>query len=60
VRVVLLLLLLVRVLPVALLGGPLVTVWQLGQVLLGTRLDIRVHEVVVLWEVGRQVSRVGR
>jgi hypothetical protein len=43
-----LLLVLVLVLLLALLSGPLVTVRQLGQVLLGTRLHIRVDEVVIL------------
>jgi hypothetical protein len=44
----LLLLLRVLVLLLALLRGPLVTVRQLGQVLLGTGFHIRVGEVVIL------------
>lgn len=56
VRVLLLVLLRVRVLLFALLGGPLVAVWQLGQVLLGARLHIRLGEVVVL-RMGRQGGR---
>jgi hypothetical protein len=38
----------VLVLLLALLGGPLVAVRQLGQVLLGTRLHLTVHKVVIL------------
>lgn len=55
----LLLLLGVLVLLLALLGGPLVTVRQLGQLLLGTGLHIRVGEVVIL-QMRQTCEQVGK